>query len=500
MPQLGASQTPGSVDADLLQQLRILKAAGDAVYRNPLVSFGNLRPRRVVMDGDSITAQGYGEGIDGGGWPYKFYNARGWWVYVLAILGGQVQVANMSAIQAQNAQEILARFETSVAAFMPDEVWAIIGQNNVGDADGGVAGAAAIRQYAVSCAKLGIKLRLGTVTPRQGASQSVTVRQPLVTLNAEIYKLQAEGLCVVFDSYGALVDPTQSNGSSLSNVFYDAMLHPNFLGAVRIALEFVRTFRNDFPPLMSLANSGDDDSLQIRTQSRQCLLNPNLRGTAGTLGTGASGTVPNDWLASRNSGTAISAVVAGGVSEQSLPVPVTTTAGATYTAAEQSMVNNLATQLNAMVQAYWGNSGHTGRNWTTMVLSGTEAGASAFQLQQASVLLSSMLVPIVPGRSTVFGRCTVRATNLPANFRGVELRLEGVNAGGTPTFNASGMATSTVADLNPQWPAQEMTLFTPSFVVPESTFRFRFSILAIYGNGTISGAVAFAQPQIQVVI
>lgn len=500
MPQFGSSQNPGSVDADLLQQLRTLKGMDTAVYRNPLTSYGAVRPKSAVMDGDSITKNGYDTGIDGGGWPYARYTTRAWWSYILAALGGQVEVAAVSAVPGQTAQEIVARFESSVLNYWPDEVWAIIGQNNLGDADNGVAAIAAIRQYATNCKKWGIKLRLGTVTPRNGASQSAQVRTNLVAINRSIYQLQAEGLCVVFDSYGALVDPASSTGASLSNVFYDAILHPNSFGAIRIAIEFLRTFKADFPPLMRLSGSGDDDSLQVNAVSRQCLLNPNLRGTTGTILAGVTGTAPNSWTASRNSGTNITATVTAAQSELIDPVPVSGTAGATYTATEQALLNTLVAQYNALLQAYLGNTGHTGRNWTTFVVGGTSSGNEGIQLQQPSVLFSNLLVRPVPGQSSAQGSVTIRASGLSSNFRGAELRLEGVDSGGTPTFTTGTQECQSVADTTTLYPSQELTWTTPVIKVQPNTFRFRFSLIFTYSAGTNTGTFAVAQPQINITI
>lgn len=501
MPQQGSSQTPGSVDADLLQQLRILKGFDTGVYRNPLSSYGAVRPRLVVMDGDSITRQGYDAGTDGGGWPYKKTRIRGWWVYVMAVLGGQVQATNVSAVEGQNAQEILARFEASVLAYWPDEVWAIIGQNNLLDADNGVAGAAAIRQYAVMCKRYGIKLRLGTVTPRNGASQTVQVRTNLVTINREIWKLQEEGLCVVFDSYGSLVDPSSAAGASLSNVFYDAMLHPNSFGAIRMATEFLRTFKADFPPLMRTSNSGDDGSLQVRATSRQCLLNPNFRGTAGTAGTGITGTIPNDWAAARSVGTGLTVTASAAQAELAQPAFITGTAGGTYTATEQGLINTLITQYNLLLQAYLGNNYHTGRNWVTYVMGGTAAGAEATQIQQASVLLANLLVQPVVNQSTVVGRVTIRCSGLSSNFRGVELRLEGVNNGtGNPTFQTFAMECGSVADSTSIFLPQEMTLVTPPMTVPADTTRFRFTVLQNYAAGAATGTISMSQPQLELTV
>lgn len=499
MPQQGSSQNPGSVDADLLQQLRILKGFDATVYRNPLSSYGALRPCNVVMDGDSITKNGYDTGTDGGGGPFARYTVRAWWSYILAALGGQVQVAAVSAVPGQTAQEIVARFESSVLNYWPDEVWAIIGQNNLLDADNGTAAILAIRQYATLCKKWGIKLRLGTVTPRNGASQSAQVRTNLLAINRSIYQLQTEGLCVVFDSYGALVDPASATGASLSNVFYDAMLHPNSFGAVRIAIEFLRVFKADFPPVMRLSGSGDDDSLQVNASSRQCLLNPNLRGTTGSLGTGVTGTVPSSWTASRNSGTNITATVAAVQGELAAPTLLSGAAGGTYTATEQALINSLITQYNALLQAYLGNSYHAGRNWVTYTIGGTSVAATeAVQLQQASVPIANLLVAPVPGQSTVQGQVTIRASGLSSNFRGAELRLEGVDSGGTPTFQATTQECNSVADTTSLYPSQELTWVTPSITVAPNTFRFRYSLLFTYSAGANTGTFSVAQPQINI--
>ena len=117
---------------------------------------GNPLGTGLVIIGDSISAQGYGQV----GTSFRYRN-HGWWCHALNILGWPLEVKNMAAVSGRTAQDILAGFDAEVTPHLPAWVFGIVGQNNLGDADGG---AAAIT-LGTTTVKAAITLRQGSSAP-----------------------------------------------------------------------------------------------------------------------------------------------------------------------------------------------------------------------------------------------------------------------------------------------------------------------------------------------
>jgi len=441
-------------------------------------------PTRVVVDGDSFAANGYF--LDS---TQNIWSTRGWWVHALNYIKGNLRLVNMGGIGGQTAQQILARFDTTVAPHAPCEVWAIIGQNNLPDTDGGAAAIQAIQQYAQKCRELGCTLRLGTVTPRHGANQTATIQANVIAINGAVRALARAGVCKVFDSHSVMVDATSSTGAALTGSTYDegtVGLHPNAKFCQRIGREFARTFAKDFAPI-NVRPSAVTDSRQVIATSKQLVLNPKLSGAGVAAGTGASGTEPTSWALSRRQGSNITVTGAGNQSEVDIAAAIAGTASGTYSATEQGLINSLIAGYNSLRQAVLGNTGNVGRSWFKMTVAGTASGTEIIGIQQASVTLANMLAPVTGGIDRVdYGRISARCIGLSSNFKSLTMRIEALN-GSTPLFTVEGF--SDTADTQSEMPDTEFVIECPGFAIPANTTRLRVTVQASFASGACAGDI-----------
>jgi hypothetical protein len=450
-------------------------------------------PIRVVIDGDSFAANGvFRDSVQ------HLWTVRGWWVHALSYIRGNIRVLNMGGVGGMTAQQILARFDTQVAPFAPCEVWAIIGQNNLPDTDGGAGAVQAIQQYAQKCRELGCTLRLGTVTPRHGSNQTTTIRDNVIAINEAIRGLARVGVCKVFDSHAVMADPASSTGAARTGSTYDegsVGLHPNAQSASRIGREFARRFASEFQNIR-VRPSAVTDSRQVTTSSKQLVLNPKLSGASATAGTGASGAEPTSWLMSRRQGSNITVTGAGNQSEVDIAAAIAGSASGTYGATEQGLINSLIAGYNSLRQAVSGNTGNIGRSWFRMTVAGTASGAEIVGIQQAAVTLSSMLAPVTGGVDRVeAARISARCVGLSSNFRSLTMRVEALN-GSTPLFTVEGC--SDVNDAQTEMPDGEFLIDCPGFDIPATTTRLRVTVQATFNSGACAGDIFLTDCDIRI--
>lgn len=459
----------GSVDYDFIAEPRAIKTPNG--------------PLTVVVDGDSFAANGFL--LDS---TKHLWSTRGWWVHALNYIKGNLRLVNMGGVGGHTAQQILARFDSTVAQFAPNEVWAIIGQNNLPASDGGAAAIAAIQQYVQRCIGLGITLRLGTVTPRHGANQTATIQANVIAINEAIREMAAAGLCKVFDSHAVMVDPASATGAALTGSTYDEGtfgLHPNAKFCQRIAREFARTFAGEFEQI-NIRPSSTTDSRQVIASSKQLVLNPKMSGAGAAAGTGASGTEPTSWPISRRQGSNITVVGAGNQTEVDIAAAIAGTADATYDATEQGLLNSAVALANTLRQAAVGNTGNYGRTWIKMTAGGTASGTEIIGIQQSNVALASMLAPVKAGDRVESARISARTVGLSSNFKSLTMRVEALN-GSTPLFTVEGF--NDTADTQGEMPDSEFVIECPGFVIPENTTRLRVTVQASFVSGACAGDI-----------
>lgn len=399
------------------------------------------RGASVVIDGDSIGAQGYSAGTS-----LKFSN-HGWWVHSLYKLKQPLRVASVAAVSSQTSSQILARFDTTVAIHNPDEVWAIIGQNNLGDVDNGAQCIADLLEYAKKCAAIGALLMLGTVTPRAAGSMAAQVKTNILAINAAIRDMAAARLCVVFDSYSAIVDPASADGAARTGVLIDTV-HPNSKGAFYIGREAAARRADLLDNVVS--PSSNADSRLVNASSVQLVSNPKCSGTGGTVGTGGAGASAAGWNLNRQSGSTLTVT---------------------------GVVNDPDTDTSVL-----------GRVWQKMSFSGTVASGVEFSRFQQTVALASLIAPITPGVSALASiRCRCKTAGLSANFQYVRMLVETLNAVPAATITATGMADSSYQ--MGVFHAEEGIIECPGFVIPADTVNIRVTINVAYGVGVCAGDV-----------
>jgi len=399
------------------------------------------RPLTVVIDGDSISAQGYSSNATS-----LKYNNHGWWVHALYRLKCPLSVASVAAVSGQTSSQILARFDSTVAVHKPDEVWAIIGQNNLGDADGGVQCIADLRAYAAKCRDIGATLRLGTVTPRAAGSMTAGVKAAILRINAEIRTMGEQRLCVVFDAFSAIVDPASADGAARAGMQYDT-LHPNSRGAYYIGFEAAKRSPDLYDNV--IAPSSNADSRLTNATSKQLVANPKCSGTGGTVGTGGSGACAASWSLNRQSGAALT--VAGSV-------------------------NDADPDANIL-----------GRVWQKMTFGGVVASGVEIVRFQQTVTLSSLAAPVTPGITKIAkARCFLRTNGLSSNLQYIRMTVEALNSVPTVTYATNGMADSSYQQT--VFPTDEGVLDCPAgFVIPSDTVSLRVTFNVAFGAGTCAG-------------
>ena len=132
----------------------------------------------------------------------------------LLIGNAPFEVIGVPAVPGETMQQILARFDSSVAANKPDEIWLFAGQNNLLDADGGVGFIAALREYVARAREIGAVVRVFDTTPRHGAFHSTNVQRNVIVFQRAIADMKKEGLILSSSAGRAITDRTSATGSS----------------------------------------------------------------------------------------------------------------------------------------------------------------------------------------------------------------------------------------------------------------------------------------------
>ena len=447
------SATYGAPTNAAIQQLVYVSATGElqrAGSRTPLVAgSSSLARRTLVVDGDSQSKNG--DVVSG---TYRLWSSRGYWVHCLAEIGWPYELLAVSAVPGETMQQILARFDSSVAAYRPDEVLLMPGQNNLPDTDSCVAFGIALREYALKCRAIGAALRIVYTTPRYGAFSLPTVRQNMVLIQQYIADLVRDNLAVASNAHRALIDRTSAAGSALPGMLYDqasAGVHIGAKGGVRIGRQFAKDFARESFSNPFVPPASNVDCRQTYALSKQLMLNPLLSGSAGIVTAPAAGVAPDSWqIQYVRSGTSAALVtMATGVADASDP----------------------------------------GGTACTLTFSGTKTnGADDVAILNASAQFASMAsgAALTPGVDYVdYARMAIKASNVSPNFSYAKLQIEALN-GITPLFEATCMAESG-SDPQGEFSPNELVFHTPGFVIPVGTTRIRANLKIGYGAGACTG-------------
>lgn len=441
---VAAAPDPAPVAVYATAGNKLVNSAGTYI---PAGGVEAIRPR-LLADGDSQSKNG---DVQAAG--YRIFSSRGYWVHCLAEIGWPYELVAVPAVPGETMQQVLARFDASVAANRPDEVWLFAGQNNLIDVDNGVAFIAALREYALKVRAIGSVLRVFNTTPRYGAFQTTQVQRNVIIFQRAIADMTKEGLFLSSNAARSITDRTSATGSALTGLLYDAGIHVGAKGGSRIGRQFAREaarekFTNPFLPPLSAA-----DCRQVNPNSKQLLQNPLLTGVAGTVTAPAEGVAPDSWQAQfvrsgpGAAGSTSKVTVATGVADPDDPA-------------------------NA---------------YLTLTFSGNKVdGTEDLAILNISAQFAAMLAAVTPETDSVdYARLTIKASNVSANFSYAKLELEVLN-GSTPLYATSCMGES-ASDPQGEFSPNLLTFHAPGFVIPAGATRVRANLKIGYLAGNLAG-------------
>lgn len=206
-----------------------IEKASDRAFSAPV------RGLNVVFDGDSITAGNNGGALDKRGNSFPLYasvfNQAGWrYIDSLAVPGSRLD-------------EMVSRFDATVALSEANVVHLIAGTNNVSQADSVSVFVSQLNDYLKKVRGIGARLILGTLPPRNVTPASR--RALTLQYNRAIHNFGAANGVDIIDYYSALVDPaTGSFKSGLGNV---DQTHPTSAGNRAIAELLVNHLKTLLP-------------------------------------------------------------------------------------------------------------------------------------------------------------------------------------------------------------------------------------------------------------
>lgn len=173
--------------------------------------------RRCVFDGDSITAGNNGGVLDVSGNSFPRF--------ATLAADGVIEYGASLAVPGSTIEQMVARFDTTVALAAPDIVHLIAGTNNVSTGASVGTYLAGVDAYRIKVEALGAKLVLGTLPPRV----ETTARRSLtLAYNAALRAYAAAHGIDLIDYYAVLVDP--ATGGFLAGLGNADQTHPTNLG------------------------------------------------------------------------------------------------------------------------------------------------------------------------------------------------------------------------------------------------------------------------------
>lgn len=262
---------------------RLSQASLGAAFETP-------RANTVVVWGDSYAARTDAtSGID------TYRSAQAPWSWAAVLTRHRMRLVKNAGVHGQGTADILARFDTDVAAHNPGWVVIMAGTNDVA---GGVS-AAAVRDNLTAMldavASIGAYAVVATIPPRN----TLTAAQRLVQVQVNQWlrdQAATRKRMALVDFWTPLLDPATFGVNA--SVAPDG-IHPNGVGAARLGRALAAVF-NQLAPERPLLGHSTENPLLLTA-------NPYLTGTGGTLGTGVTGSVAAGWTVQSETGSAITA-------------------------------------------------------------------------------------------------------------------------------------------------------------------------------------------------
>lgn len=301
----GASANDGTGDA--------LRTAFNKINSNFAAIKSDLSTApRVVLLGDSITANNTGAGTN----KNCYHDPRGYFTWLQIRLGfpfaytvgndGTPNVIGQNAgVGGDTTTGMLARLETDVIAKNPDIVFIHAGTNDITAGASFATITGNLNTLYSTLLTKGILVVAIPIYPRGSGSNWASSAQRNLhhAVNHWIRDkaLSTQGMILV-DGTPYMTDPASSTGDVRTDFTIDG-LHPSPLGGFYVGEAAYKVFKEITRPAATLCYSPSDVYDATNNPAGNLLTNGLLAGTAGTVGTGASGQVADSWNLFRNSGT-----------------------------------------------------------------------------------------------------------------------------------------------------------------------------------------------------
>lgn len=260
----------------------------------------------IVIAGDSITNQNWGTDSA----TYKATSGLGYWTWAEIELGGKFKLLNNAGVSGDRTDQLNARLSTQVLAYKPKYCFVHIGTNDIGQ---GITAATIIANLSTIYQTLvdnGIIPVTSTILPRGGTSALSTQasRRDLLDVNDWIVKYSRLKGWSCADFYRLAVDTstlTNAAQAKADTSLLDTLgLHP--LG--KLARKMGLMLASLLNPLSPVYYGPSSNSWDGTNGAAGPIINPTMLGTTGGANTGVTGSVAQNWVGERVSGTGISAV------------------------------------------------------------------------------------------------------------------------------------------------------------------------------------------------
>ena len=178
----------------------------------------NVRPGNLaIFLGDSITSASETSSLLGASWP----------VYASIMSRQRIQIVRNAGAPGETTTQMMARFDTDVAAYSPQVVFMAGGTNDIGAGTALSTIQANFVSFVTECRAINARPVFCTVSP-SGSASPTNRSQQIARLNQWILDYAAENYIDVVDFYAALVDAT--TGSFVTAYNSGDNIHPSEAG------------------------------------------------------------------------------------------------------------------------------------------------------------------------------------------------------------------------------------------------------------------------------
>lgn len=277
--------------------------------------------RKIIFAGDSFTEQNTGTSAASGsayhrsdGYAVQFLARTGWPYYWPVGMDPAIDepVGYNAGVGGDTSALLLARYQTDVINKLPNIVSIFIGTNDVrgGDSTTAAAYITNINAMIAMNRTIGAETWLHTIPPRNTDGTGLvdfTANERLIRsdCNNRLRDLKQYSDIVIIEHDGQC-DP--ATGSAKAGTTREG-LHPTTQTAWQYADDMITALGMNLPPpMVGFFNDKYNIYNATYNPNGNLLANPILAGTGGTASTGVTGSIADDCIAARSTGSTITAV------------------------------------------------------------------------------------------------------------------------------------------------------------------------------------------------